>query len=148
MYAILVIDDDDHVRTAIESILTRKSFEVVVARDGRAGLDVFKARKFDAVVIDIFMPEMDGFATLRALRRLDSSIPIVAMSGRAFTDPKDGAPDFLSMAVKLGASRALQKPFRGDELVDALLQCLAERDAPAGIAAQPIAAQQHFMRRT
>jgi len=69
MSAILVIDDDSHALTAIEAVLKRKNFDVVIARDGHAGLDVFKAEKFDAVVIDIFMPEMDGIATIRELRR-------------------------------------------------------------------------------
>jgi CheY-like chemotaxis protein len=132
MPAILVIDDDSDVRTAIGSMLKRKGFDVLTARDGRSGLDLLRAGKFDAVIIDIFMPGMEGIATIRELRQLDSSIPIVAMSGRAFTDPATGAPDFLAMAVKLGADRALQKPFGGDELVDALLCCLADREVDKG----------------
>jgi len=131
MSAILVIDDDSHALTAIEAVLKRKSFDVVIARDGHAGLDLFKAETFDVVVIDIFMPEMDGIATIRELRALDPSIPIVAMSGRSFTDPRNGAPDFLGMAVKLGADQALQKPFRGDELVRAILCCRKDREATA-----------------
>jgi DNA-binding response OmpR family regulator len=56
--AILVIDDDSHALAAIDAVLRRQRFDVVVARDGRAGLYLFRAEKFDAVVIDIFMPEM------------------------------------------------------------------------------------------
>jgi DNA-binding response OmpR family regulator len=62
MPAILVIDDDSHALAAVDAVLKRKRFDVAVARDGRAGLDLFEAEKFDAVVIDIFMPEMDGIA--------------------------------------------------------------------------------------
>jgi len=74
MPAIRVIDDDSHALAAVEAALRRKRFDVVVARDGRASLDLFKAEKFDAAVIDIFMPEMDGIATIRELRGLDLSI--------------------------------------------------------------------------
>jgi two-component system response regulator (stage 0 sporulation protein F) len=145
--AILVIDDDNHVCRTIESVLKRKQFDVVVARDGHVGIGTFKAMKFDAVVIDIFMPEMDGIATIRELRDLDPSIPIIAMSGRAFTDAKDGAPDFLGMAVKLGADHGLQKPFRSDELVDAILCCLAARKAPECPGCGTTAAEQQILRR-
>ena len=53
--SILVIDDDSHAPAAIDVVLRRKRFDVVVARDARAGLDLFKAEKFDGAIIDIFM---------------------------------------------------------------------------------------------
>jgi two-component system, response regulator, stage 0 sporulation protein F len=146
MPAILVIDDDGYVRTTVESVLKRNGFDVVVARDVRAGLDVFRTRKFEAAVIDIFMSEMDGIATIRQLRELDASIPIVVMSGRAFTGPSNGAPDFLGMAVKPGADRTLQKPFRGDELVGAIRCCLGEGATHAAIINHPVPAGQRILR--
>jgi two-component system response regulator (stage 0 sporulation protein F) len=120
MPTILVIDDDLATRTVIELILKRKEFGVFVAPDGYAGLSLFETVRFDAVIVDMYMPGMDGLATMRALRRLDRSIPIIVMSGHAFA----GSPDFLGMAVKLGASGALQKPFRADELLRAIERCL------------------------
>ena len=76
MPAILVVDDDSHALAAIDAVLRRKRFDVVVARDGRAGLDLFKAaEKFDAVVIDIFMPEMVPLSKEKnPRRRLDADI--------------------------------------------------------------------------
>jgi CheY-like chemotaxis protein len=130
MPTILVIDDDIHVRVAIEAVLKRKNFGVVVAADGPDGLQLFKSGGFDAVVLDIFMPEMDGFATIKQLRGINPSVPIIAMSGRAFTDPKNESPDFLGMAVKLGANQALQKPFQGEQLFQALMRCLAGASVP------------------
>jgi CheY-like chemotaxis protein len=126
MPTILVIDDDIHVLVAIESVLKRKKFDVVVAADGRSGLRLFKDAGFDAIVVDIFMPDMDGFATIKQLREINPAVPIIAMSGRAFTDPKNASPDFLGMAVKLGANQALQKPFQGEQLFRAIVRCLAE----------------------
>lgn len=125
MPTILVIDDDSHVRIAIESVFRRKNFGVVLASDGPSGLMLFKSEEFDAVVVDIFMPDMDGFATIKELRGLNPRVPIVAMSGRAFTDPKNEPPDFLGMAVKLGANHAIQKPFQGEQLFKAIVSCLA-----------------------
>ena len=60
MPAILVINGDSHAIAAIDAVLKRKRFDVVVAPDGRAGLDLFKAEKFDAVVTAILMPEWTG----------------------------------------------------------------------------------------
>jgi hypothetical protein len=57
MPAILVIDDDSHALAAIDAVLRRKRFDVVVARDGRAGLDLFKAEKFEAAAIDTLCPK-------------------------------------------------------------------------------------------
>jgi CheY-like chemotaxis protein len=146
MPAILVMDDDSHALAAIDAVLKRSGFDVVIARVGRTGLGLFKTEKFDAVVIDIFMPEMDGIATIRQLRGFDPSIPIIAMSGRAFTDPRNGAPDFLGMAVKLGADYALQKPFAGDQLVQALFRRLANREHLACAASPAVAARRRVLR--
>jgi DNA-binding response OmpR family regulator len=133
MPTILVVDDDRLVRSMIEEVLKHRRFEVAVARNGQAGVELFGTGKFDAVVIDLFMPEMDGNAAIRGLRALDPSVPIIAMSGRTSADVCDGAPDFLAMAVKLGADCALQKPFRSDELVDAIRRGMANRAARAGV---------------
>jgi two-component system, response regulator, stage 0 sporulation protein F len=57
------------------------------------------------------MPGMDGLATIRELIKIDPAVPFIAISGYAFTDRRQGAPDFLGMAIKLGATAALQKPF-------------------------------------
>ncbi|MGP0089795.1 MAG: response regulator [Xanthobacteraceae bacterium] len=120
MPTILVIDDDIATRTVIELILKQKQFGVAVASDGYTGLNLFETGRFDAVIVDMYMPGMDGLATTRELRRVDRSIPIVVMSGHAFT----GSPDFLGMAVKLGATCGLQKPFRADDLLRAIERCL------------------------
>jgi CheY-like chemotaxis protein len=72
------------------------------------------------VIIDMFMPGMDGIATIRELIKLKPDLPFIAMSSYAFTDRKQGAPDFLGMAIRLGAAAALQKPFEASELLGAI----------------------------
>ena len=137
MTRILVIDDDQSVRTTIEIILTGEGFEVVLADDGRGGVGVLAASAFDAVIVDVFMPRMDGFEVIREIRSLQPSVPILAISGHASRDRRFPAPDFLSMAAALGATNCLQKPFRPRDLLDAVESCLAHSiRVPKGKAAK------------
>ncbi|MDR3375204.1 MAG: response regulator, partial [Ancalomicrobiaceae bacterium] len=91
------------------------------ASDGPSGLRLFGQVSVDAVVVDIFMPEMDGLATIREMRIRAPHIPIIAMSGHSVTN--GSRPDFLKMAVKLGATQALQKPFTAAGLFAVLSMC-------------------------
>jgi DNA-binding NtrC family response regulator len=129
MPTILVIDDDHSIRHAIQVLLKKNGYEVVLAPDGAAGLKLIGNVQFDAVIIDMFMDGMDGLATIRELKKFDPDLPFVAMSGFPFTDPRNGVPDFLGMAVRLGAVAALQKPCRVFELLNAVQKCIAVREA-------------------
>src|SRR3569833_2310266 len=127
MPTVLIIDDDLATRTALEVLLKKKKFGVFLAPDGPTGVRLVSTVSFDAVVIDMFMPGMDGIATIRELIALDRTVPFIAMSGYAFTDRGQGAPDFLGMAIKLGATAALQKPFEIVELLAAVNRADAAR---------------------
>jgi CheY-like chemotaxis protein len=126
---ILVIDDDDLVRTTVQHMLETKGFEVVVAAQAQTALRVLDDGGVDAVVVDIFMPDMDGLETIRAFRERSPTIAIVAMSGTKFYEGTASAPDFLLMATKLGANASLRKPFRSRDLIDTIEACLAGRPA-------------------
>jgi CheY-like chemotaxis protein len=126
---ILVIDDDDLVRTAVQQMLENKGFDVVVAAQGQHALRILDDGHFDAIVVDIFMPDMDGLETIRAFRERSPEIAIVAMSGTKFYEGTASAPDFLLMATKLGANASLRKPFRSRDLVATIESCLASRTA-------------------
>jgi DNA-binding NtrC family response regulator len=117
MPTVLIIDDDHATRTALEMLLRTKKFGAFLAPDGATGIRLVGNISFDAVVIDMFMPGVDGIATIRELIRIDPTVPFIAISGHAFTDRRQGTPDFLGMAIKLGATAALQKPF---EILDLL----------------------------
>lgn len=78
-------------------------------------------------MIDMFMPGMDGLATIRELIKIDSAVPFIAISGHAFGDRRQGAPDFLGMAIKLGATAALQKRFDILDLLEAVDRALDVR---------------------
>lgn len=124
MQRILVIDDDGAVRAAVKTLLEHEGFEVVPAEDGRAGLESVESTRFDLVIVDIFMPGMDGLETITAFHRRVPLVPIIAMSGFMFRDSATPAPDFLAMATKLGAASSLPKPFRSRDLLAAVYTCL------------------------
>ena len=125
MAHILVIDDDQAVRATTRVVLERDGHSVALAEDGRAGLKTIQTQDFDLLIVDIFMPGMDGLETIGAIRKHKPALPIIVMSGSSFRKGPAAAPDFLSMATKLGANRSIYKPFRARDLSDAVTSCLA-----------------------
>ena len=126
MVRILVVDDDPLVCRAIEVYLARHQFDVVVADGGEAGLAALDDGGFDVMVVDIFMPHMRGFESIRIFHERAPTVPLIAMSGYAFANINTPAPDFLRMALELGASRCLRKPFTPVALLTVIHECLSE----------------------
>ena len=131
LHHILVVDDDPMVCMAIEIYLQRNNFQVTIAEGGEAGLRALENGRFDLMMIDIFMPHMRGFESIRIFHERAPAIPLIAMSGYAFANLNSPAPDFLRMALELGAARCLRKPFTPDALLAAINNCLAEHRAAA-----------------
>jgi CheY-like chemotaxis protein len=117
------VDDDAAVQMTVRLLLERAGHSVVTADDGRKGLALCQTGDFDLLFLDIFMPGMDGFETMRMVRQQRPQIPIIVISGRPVSTEED-APDFLTMATKLGAISSLQKPFRPADLLAAVAGCL------------------------
>jgi CheY-like chemotaxis protein len=117
MARILVIDDDQAVRLTIQLVLERAGHAVTLADNGTQGVQLFGDDDFDLLIVDIFMPGMDGLETMRDIHRLRPGVPVVVISGYAFRTPLETVPDFLRMAEKLGAVRTLRKPFKPSELL-------------------------------
>jgi CheY-like chemotaxis protein len=134
---ILVIDDQSHVRAAIVLALQAKGFDVVGAENGEAGLTKFAQSEFDVVIANLFMPGIDGVTLMRALRKRDPGFPVIAMSGVLLGTSGRTALDHLPNIAELSDVICLQKPFRPDDLLQAVAAALARRAAPAG-AAHPI----------
>jgi CheY-like chemotaxis protein len=126
---ILVIDDDPLVCAAIEACLVRQDFVVTVADGGEQGILALERDPFDVMLVDIFMPHMRGFDSIRVFHERAPTVPLIAMSGYAFASVDTSAPDFLKMTLELGASVCLRKPFTAAELVAAVNECLG-RPAP------------------
>jgi CheY-like chemotaxis protein len=127
---VLVIDDDPAVRSVIQLVLEREGHAITLASDGRAGLRALDAGGTDLLIVDIFMPGMDGLETIRAVRLRHAELPVIVISGSSIFSSSEQAPDFLMMAIKLGAVRGLRKPFRPGDLIDAVRDCLAT-DTPS-----------------
>jgi CheY-like chemotaxis protein len=119
---ILVVDDDRAVQFTIRLLLERAGHSVVTASDGRKGLAQFEVGDFDLLFLDIFMPGMDGFETMRMVHQQKPLTPIIVISGRPIS--LTSGPDFLTMAMKLGAVSSLQKPFKPADLLAAVANCL------------------------
>ena len=135
MTRVLVVDDDSLVCKAIEVNLDRHGFEVTIADGGETGLRALEESGFDLMIVDIFMPHMRGFESIRIFHERAPAIPLIAMSGYAFANHDSPAPDFLRMALELGAARCLRKPFTTVALLTVISECLAEaRSRFAGVA--------------
>jgi DNA-binding response OmpR family regulator len=114
---VLVVDDDDDIRLLLEELLRSAGYEVATAPDGRAALRAFHADPADVVVLDVSMPELDGFETLERLRDL-SDVPVILLTAR--TGEIDKVRGFRS-----GADDYVVKPFGRQELlarIEALLR--------------------------
>ena len=131
MPRVLVVDDDPMVCAAIEVCLKRKGFDVTVADGAEAGMVALEDRSFDVMLVDIFMPHLRGFESIRVLHERAPSIPLIAMSGYAFASSASPSPDFLRMALELGATRCLRKPFTSEALIATVNECLGPSAASA-----------------
>ena len=119
MASILLVEDDDQLRTILTELLRRSGYQVSEAPDGRRVCDMHRQQRFDLVVTDLVMPEIDGLALIMELRRVDRNVPIIAMSGRR----QGRAEEYLRIARKLGAQLTLAKPFGNQEFLETV--CLA-----------------------
>lgn len=125
MPRILVVDDDPMVGATIEVLLQRQGFDVTLTDGGETGLAALEAQTFDVMLVDIFMPHMRGFRSIRIFHERAPTIPLIAMSGYAFASSASPSPDFLRMALELGAMRCLRKPFTPEALLTTIKECLA-----------------------
>jgi len=121
---ILIVDDDHDVRRMLHRGLAIMGHQVLVAENGTVALSLLGEREVDLVLTDLFMPEMDGFEFLKELRRHNTSLPAIALSGGGQGMSGDF---FLKIASKLGVHCTLQKPFSLTEVSMAIESCMLQR---------------------
>ena len=126
---ILLIDDDEHLGAPLASYFARFDFALDSASRPSEGLAKLRAGHYDAAILDVMLPEMDGFALCREIRR-ESDIPIVMLTARG--DVMDRV-----VGLEFGADDYLPKPFEPRELVARVQTILRRRRAVAPPAAAP-----------
>ena len=144
MRRILVVDDDLHMRLAIRTWLKRCGFRVAIADGGANGLAALDNATFDLMVVDIFMPNMRGFESIRIFHQRAPTVPLIAISGYAFSGPDTDNPACLKMALGLGATRCLRKPFRPATLLSVIDECLSQAEPHRKFAATLAAVAERF----
>ena len=123
MAKILVIDDEAELSHVVRRILESHGHEVLTADDGSRGFASAQRQAPDAIVLDLMMPVMDGFAVLEALRNDErtDSVPVLVLAAIA-TDHT------AQQCYNLGARAFMRKPFEGDLLVGVLEDVIAQPD--------------------
>jgi DNA-binding response OmpR family regulator len=111
---ILVVDDDPGIRKLTRIVLERNGFTVLTAEGGTAVLDILAGETVDLILLDIMMPQLDGWATLKQLKAKPetASIPVIIVTAKAET-----VDQFLGMEV-YGVADYITKPFLPGELME------------------------------
>jgi len=108
-FRILAVDDEERVLNFLRSKLIASGYEVLTASNGQEALELAQTEEPDLIVLDVLMPKMDGFETLKELRSF-SAVPVIILSARETNSDK-------IKGLSLGADDYLPKPFNPDELV-------------------------------
>ena len=132
MAEILIVDDEEQVRTALKQVLERAGYEVAVAATGNEGLELMQQEGADLVITDVIMPGIDGITTARKIREKFRDTRIIVMSGGGKAAPDPYEPDaistrsYLASADSAGADRTLTKPFDRQDILRAVKNLLEE----------------------
>lgn len=122
MLRILLIDDDDLLRSVVAKSLTHAGHTVLEAGDGQRGVELARSAPVDLVITDLVMPVQEGVETIMVLRREQPKLPVIAISGGL-----SNSPVYLDIAAKIGARRVLAKPFTPQELLQVIQDVMSPK---------------------
>src|SRR5256886_7496949 len=117
---VLVVDDEEIMREILETLLSREGYDVRLASSGAEGLELARSLPFDAAIVDIMMPGLDGVATLDELKKIDDDLPVLMIT--AFASVENAIA-----AMKRGAFDYITKPFKNDEVLVVLRNAVERR---------------------
>jgi len=121
---ILIADDDRILRTFVSRLLKKQKYAVATAADGQSAVALLKKKKFDLVLLDLWMPKMNGFEVLAIIRQQPRTPRVVVMTS-------DETPEAMLRAVKEQAYRYIRKPIDTEQLLEVVEDALEERpEAP------------------
>jgi len=118
---ILLAEDDNNLGLLLNSFIKAKGYQVELARNGKIALEKFNKGNFQFVILDVMMPEMDGFTVAKEIRGIDQKVPILFLTAKTMKEDK-------LQGFSLGADDYLTKPFSMEELV-ARIEAILKRTA-------------------
>jgi len=127
--SVLVVDDERRYRELVEMNLSRRGYRVLQAVDGLSALDVVEREAPDLVILDLMLPDLDGYEVCRRIRE-SSSVPIIMLTARAEDTEK-------VRGLRLGADDYVTKPFSADELLARVDAVLRRSDAGRAVESHP-----------
>ena len=113
VWQVLIIEDDDRLRTTLKKLLEQEGFMVQDAEEGNSGLALFKKTPADLVITDLIMPGKEGMETIIDIRKTNKDVKIIAISGGG----RVRAAEYLPVAEIAGADMTLAKPFSFNQLL-------------------------------
>ncbi len=125
MKKVLVIDDEKNILDILSPMLEDEGFKVFKATDGKMGLDIFEKEQPDIVLLDVWMPEMDGIETLREIKKKNKDSIVIIISGH-------GTISTAVEAVKMGAFDFLEKPLTIEKTLEVISRGLAGKEKIKG----------------
>ncbi|HJT75439.1 MAG TPA: response regulator transcription factor [Chitinophaga sp.] len=144
MAKVLLIEDEWQLGQIVKDSLEMRGFEMLYAADGKEGLQLYREHNPDVVVLDIMMPNMDGFTVTSEIRRQDKTTPIIFLTAKSQTTD-------VVKGFELGGNDYLKKPFSMDELIvriKALLQRFSEQTGVSGPVADEVQIGQYVFNYT
>jgi DNA-binding response OmpR family regulator len=110
MKNILIVEDDIHLGFLLMEFLEQNNYQVKLCRDGESGFSSFKNGNFDICILDVMLPEMDGYTLARQIKKVDKDIPFLFLTARSMKEDK-------LQGFSCGAEDYITKPFEEDELL-------------------------------
>lgn len=121
MHRILLVEDEENLQHAIKLNLEMEGYTVVIAGDGNLAIKAFREQKFDLVVLDIMLPEMDGLMVCEHIRLYDADVPVLFLSAK-------NTPSDRIAGLRKGADDYLTKPFELEELLLRIQKLIQKMD--------------------
>lgn len=123
MKKILLVDDEPNIIMSLEYTFKKQNFEVFIARDGQEALEILKSEQPDLIILDIMMPNVDGYATIESVKKNDKLTHCKVI----FLSAKNKESD-IEKGMQLGANAYMTKPFSIKKLVEQVNELLSSSD--------------------
>jgi len=119
--SILIIDDEPSVLKSLQGILIDEGYRVLLAKSGWKGLDILQSREIDVVLLDVWMPDMNGVETLKKIKERSPEVNVILTSGH-------GTKELVANAIKLGASDLLETPLSLEKLLSSIEKSIKRKE--------------------